>query len=71
MKKYHCYYCNSEVYASSSWMTNEIPYPVSDYCHISTEFICSNLDCETIHIEIVDINDNLLYFGPLKNEEGL
>lgn len=52
-------------------MPDEVSYNVSTHCHIATEFLCNNSECETTHLEMVDKNDNLLYFGPLEAKKGL
>lgn len=71
MRDYRCYYCNSQLITSGSNMPDEIPFYVSEYCHIVNHMICANPTCECEHIEEVDITDKLIYFGPLKNIERL
>lgn len=68
MKEYRCYYCNSEVFCPGSNMPDEIHYNVSSYCHIINQMLCTNPECEAKHIEEIDINDNLIFFGPLEDE---
>jgi hypothetical protein len=49
-------------------MPDEIHYNVSSYCHIINQMLCTNPECEAKHIEEIDINDNLIFFGPLEDE---
>ncbi|MFR9068764.1 MAG: hypothetical protein ACLVIU_00110 [Paraclostridium sp.] len=71
MEKYRCYYCNSGVFCTGSKMPDEIHYNVSSHCHIINQMLCTNIDCQAEHIEETDIDNNLIFFGPLETEEGL
>lgn len=71
MRDYRCYYCNSQLLTLRSNMPDEMHFYVSDNCHIVNNMICINPECECEHIEEIDINDGLIYFGPLNNIERL
>ena len=71
MKDYYCYFCDSILRADNSNIPEDLSYEVSNHCHIITEFICINPECNTTHIEEVDKNVYLIFFGPLPNKEGL
>ena len=71
MENYHCYNCCYKLRSDNSDIKDDTNYKVSQHCHIVTEYICCNPDCELLHIEEKDIDDNLIYFGPFYKEERL